>query len=226
MAANIQDVVRANLVLVGCRLLGQPKEFEEFRQAVGTDVQVVQAELIANIASGITEPGQTLALKRDRITIELSQSRSIISREYPSCDDLPRLAEVSGQAISHTSLEGSQLRAFGFNIDMVVEQDSGATAFAYLSHRLFGAESLGNEDWQLVGAAGRLIFDDNGRRWTINLEPRFNEEHEKRVFLSGNLHLPDHPLPNEDEIVSYLEEAWDKTHQFVSHLDGRRGSNG
>ena len=46
------------------------------------------------------------------------------------------------------------------------------------------------------------------------------KEHEKRVFLSGNLHLPDHPLPNEDEIVSYLEEAWDKTHQFVSHLDG------
>ena len=226
MAANIQDVVRANLVLVGCRLLGQPEEFDEFRQAIKADVQMAQAGLIANIASGMAEPGQTLALQRDRITIELSPSRSIISREYPSRDDLRRLAEVSAQAISHTSLEGSQPRAFGFNIDIVFEQDSEETAFAYLSRQLFGAESLGNEDWQLVGAAGRLIFDDNGRHWTINLEPRFHEEHEKRVFLSGNLHLSDRPLPNEDEIVSYLEEAWDETHQFVRHLDGRRGCNG
>ena len=104
---------------------------------------------------------------------------------------------------------------------MVFDQDSGATAFAYLSRQLFGAESLGHDEWQLAGAAVRLIFDDNGRRWTINLEPRFNEERETRVFLSGNLHLPDHPLPNEDEVVSYLEEAWDKTHHFVSHLDDR-----
>ena len=96
MAANVQDVVRANLVLVGCRLLGQPTDFEKFRQSVGTDVQTVQAELIANIESGITEPAQTLALKRDRITIELSPSRSTISREYPSREDLPRLAEVAG----------------------------------------------------------------------------------------------------------------------------------
>ena len=226
MAASVQDVVRANLVLVGCRLLGQSEELEGFRQAIKSDVQIVQAELIANIASGITEPGQTLAIKRDRITIELSPSRSTISREYPSRDDLPRLAEVASQAISYTSLHGSQPRAFGFNIDLVFEQDSGSTAFAYLSRQLFGAESLGNEDWKLAGAASRLIFNDNGRRWTINLEPRFNEERETRVFLSGNLHLAGQPLPNEGEIATYLEEAWDETHQFVSHLDGRRGCNG
>ena len=57
MAATIQDVVKANLVLVGLRLLGTPEEFEAFKHAVSTDVQIAGASVIANIPSGVTEPG-------------------------------------------------------------------------------------------------------------------------------------------------------------------------
>ena len=90
MAVEIQDVVKANLVLVGLRLLNSPEQIERFGKAIRSDVQIAGAGLVANIASGLTEPGLTLGLNRDRITLDLSQSRSTVNREYPSRGDLSR----------------------------------------------------------------------------------------------------------------------------------------
>ena len=221
MAVEIQDVVKANLVLVGLRLLNSPEQIERFGKAIRSDVQIAGAGLVANIASGLTEPGLTLGLNRDRITLDLSQSRSTVNREYPSRGDLSRLAEVAWQAIDNTDLTERPHLAFGFNIEMIFDQDSQPSAFGYLSAKLFDGQPLGNEGWNFVGGAGRLIFDDNGRSWTFNLEPRFNNPTESRVFLGGNLHFGRHPLPNETEIVGFLEEVWDKSHAFVERLDNK-----
>ena len=226
MAVTTPEVVKASLVLVGLRLLGTPKDLEGFKQAIGTDVQMIGAGLIANIPSGITEPGHTLALNRDRITLDLSQSRSTINRDYPLREDLHRLAKVAWQAIGNTSLARTQPRVIGFNIEMFFDQDSGIPAFEYLSKRLFDVGPLGNEGWQFVGGAGRLMFDDGGRQWTINLEPRFNDKTESRIFLSVNLHMGSQTLPDEVGIRAYLEELWDKVHDFVQRLDNREASNG
>ena len=147
--------------------------------------QLAATGLIANIPSGNTEPGQTLTLNRDRIELELSRSRSSISRDYPLRGDLLRLAEVAGHAISNSTLEVGRLRAIGFNIELIFDQHSGASAFEYLSRRLFAVDPLGGKDWQLMGGAGRLIFNDSGRRWTISVEPRFNDATESRVFLTA-----------------------------------------
>ena len=221
MAAKIQDVVKANLVVVGLRLLSTPAEFEAFKLAVNTDVQIAGTSIIANIPSGVTEPGRILTLDRDRITLELSPSRSIVSRDYPLREDLHRLSEVASRAIHNTPLAGQQPRAFGFNVELVFDQDSEMPAFGYLSRRLFDAGSLGNEGWQLVGGAGTLIFNDNGRRWTIKLEPRFNNETEARVFLTVNLHMEGQPLPNEEGIRDSFNVVWNEIHGFVERLDRR-----
>ena len=226
MTISIQDVVKANLVLVGLRLLGQPGEIEDFKRGLSADVQIIGAGLIADIPSGVTEPGHTLALSRDRITLDLSRSRSTISRDYPLREDLPRLAQVAGQATASTSLGGVQPRAFGFNLEMIFDQDSGLPAFGYLSSRLFDVNPLGNEDWQLVGGAGRLIFGDGPRRWTFSLEPRFNDDTESRVFASVNLHIDNQLLPNEAEIRASLEELWDNTLLLVERLDQGSGRHG
>lgn len=219
MAVTVQDVVKANLVMVGVRLLGTPEDFEGFKRSVDTDVQIAGAGLIADVSAGMTEPGYTFALNRDRITLELSRSRSTISRDYPSREDLRRLAEVAWQAIYNSSLTGEQPQAFGFNLEMIFDQDSDVPAFGYLSSRLFNVESLGNEGWQFVGGAGRLIFDDGGQHWTISLEPRFNDNSETRVFLSANLHVGEQPLPDEVGIRESLEKVWDNIHEFVRRLD-------
>ena len=221
MAVPTPEVVRVNMVLVGLHLLNAPEQIEAFRLATGSDVQVAGAGLIANIQTGIPEPGLTLTLNRDRIALDVSPTRSAISRDYPSRDDLGKLAEVAWKAIDKTTIEEQQLRAFGFNFDLIFEQDSNASAVGYLSRRLFDVEPLGSKGWQFVGGAGRLIFDDGGRRWTIRLEPRFNADTESRVFLSANVHMVDHDLPTTDEIRESLEEVWDEIHDFVKRLDER-----
>ncbi len=215
------EVVKANLVLVGFNLLSAPDEFQSFRRAIGTDVQMAGAGIATNIQSGISEPQRSLAVNKDRIALELSSSRSMISRDYPSREDLGRLAEVAWQAIANTSLGDQRLQAFGFNVEMVFDQGAEASAFGYLSRRLFAVESLGGRGWQFVGGAGRLIFDESERRWTIQLEPRFNDENESRVFLSANLHVASRNLSKKSEIEDYLKEIWDEVHDFVQRLDER-----
>ena len=222
MAVKIQDVVRANLVLLGLRLINTPNELQAFKSAVSTDVQVAGASLVANIPTGVTEPGRVLTLNRDRITLDLSPSRAAINRDYPERRDLRRLAEVAWQAINTSSDASVQPQAFGFNIELIFDQDSGTNAFGYLSGRLFDVEHLGITGWQFVGGAGRLIFDDSGRRWTINLEPRFNDNNESRVFLGVNLHIGGQTLLDEAGIRLSLEEVWDNSRDFVRRLhEGR-----
>ena len=219
MAVTTPEVIKASLVLVGLHLLGTPEQIESFKRAIGTDVQLSGVGMGVNMQTGVAEPGLALALSRDRITLDLSASRSMINRDYPSREDLPRLAEVAGQAISNTLVAEQQLRAFGFNVELIFGQQSAATAFEYLSKRLFDVGPLGNEGWQFVGGAGRLVFNDIGRRWTISLEPRFNDETESRVFLSVNLHKAEHTPPGEGEIRDSLDEIWDEVHNFIQRLD-------
>ena len=226
MAVTTLEVVKTNLVLVGIRLLSAPEAIEAFRLAVGVDVQVAGAGLATNIQAGTTEPMLALTLNRDRIALELSPARSAISRDYPSREGLPRFAEVAGKAIDNTNLAGQQTQAYGFNIELVIDQDSGEPAFEYLSRRLFNADPLRNEGWQFVGGAGRLIFDDSGRRWTINLEPRFNSETESRVFLNTNLHINEQITPNEATIRASLEEVWDKMELFARRLHEKGDRSG
>ena len=219
MSVISTEVVKTNLVLAGTRLLTTQDEFEAFRVAVGVDVQVAGTGLATSIPSGVAEPVLGLTLNRDRIAIELSPARSTFSRDYPLRHELPRLAEVSCKAINNTNLEEQRIQGYGFNIELVFDQDSGDTAFEYLAKRLFGTEPLGNEGWRLIGGAGRLIFGESRRRWSISLEPRFNSETESRVFLNANLHISETALPKEVEIQASLEEIWDNVHRFVGQLD-------
>ena len=219
MAVTTPEVVKANIVLLGQRLLRVAEEIESFKRTVGTDVQLAGVGMGVNVQTGIAGPGLTLILNRDRITLDLSPSQSVINRDYPLREDLARLAEVAGKAISNTSGEEQDLRAFGFNIELVFDQDSDFPAFDYLSRRLFDVDGLGSEGWQFIGGAGKLIFGDGGRRWTFALEPRFGDETESRVFLSVNLHKARQSPPTVDEIRSSFEELWDEVYDFAQRLD-------
>lgn len=216
MAANIEDVLRVNFVLVGFPLLSTQEETDAFRQAVGTEIAMAGAGLVTNIPSGVTEPGRTFTLNRDRITLDLSTSRSMINRDYPSREDLTRLSEIADLAIKCTN-DTQQPRAFGFNVDLVFDQDSCAPALSYLGERLFKAD-LGNEGWKLFGGSGKLTFADNNRRWMVTIEPRFGEEDASRVYFSLNLHHNESRLPTKDEIWDSLGEVWDQAYSFVQRL--------
>ena len=216
---KVEDVVSVNIVMVGFPPFDMQEKFDAFRRAVGADLQIAGGGLIANPPPGVPEPSIQLTLNRDRITIDLAPSRSIINRDYPSREDLGRLSEVIGEFVSNSTYDGSNTQTFGINIRLIFDPESEISAFEYLSSRLFDVEPLGSTGWRFIGGAGKLIFDEDGRRWTISLEPRFNDYNESRVFLDSNLHVYGQPLPEKAGIGDLLEEVWDEVHKFVVRLD-------
>ena len=220
MAVEVQDVLKANIVLLGVELLTSgPEELDAFRDAVDTEVGIAPNLVLGGPLPNIEASG-TLTLNRDRIVVEISPSRSTIAREYPSFEDLGRLAEVAGYAIAETDLGDRRPRAFGYNIELVYDQDSGLPAVRYLADRLFAAEISSNEGWQLIGGAGRLVFEDeNGKPRNITIEPRFDDRAPTKISMILNVHENEQRLPAEDEIKNSLEETWRQAHEFVNRLD-------
>ena len=218
MAIIPQDVLRANLVLVGVSLLHNQEGLDAFLRSIGTEV-LAGVGLVTNTSSGVTEQGSTFTLPKDRITLDIFKSRSTITREYPHNDHLGKLAEVAGHAIMHTKFENQQLRAFGYNIDLIYDQDTGQPAVGYLAERLFANSPSLNEDWKLTGGSGQLIFSSDSKRWTVRVAPRLNDEESTRVFLSLNLHIIGESVPTNSEIRDSLQETWDQAHNFAHHLD-------
>ena len=218
MSVEFQDVLKVELVLVGIRLLNNPDEINAFTTSVRTDVN---ANVLGPIVElGTPEPGRLVQLPRDRVDLLLVPSRSILRRQYPSHpDDLNRLREVIGHAIGNTSLDGQEIRAHGYNVDIVYNQTSGQTAARYLANRLFPAGLLVSEGRQLVGGGGKIDLQDDKNRWTVRVEPRNNNHTEMRVFLSVNMHRDEQVMPDQTDIQKSLSDIWDQVHKFAHLLD-------
>lgn len=220
MVALLQDVVSASLVLVGVGLLNEPDELERFRNAFTSEL-LVQAGpgLVTDMASGVTEPGRELTLGRERIRLTLHSSRSTIAIDYPDDDGLDRFAGAIASAVAFTDTKGRVPGAFGYNMDLVLDQDSEEPAIRYIGRGLFRSrlpEALGQN---FVGGSGRLIATDTVGRWTIDVEPRFNDNSTSRIFLRVNLHKDEQRLPNEDEIRKALLQVKDRALAFAGGLD-------
>lgn len=223
---NIGDVLKTNLVLIGVRLLNTPDARAKFDDGVGTDVSETGVGITLNISVaplpvGPTqlELGQTLTLNRDRITLELTPDRTTINRDYPSKDDLARLAEVAALAIKSSDTHNLGLRAVGFNIDVVYEQTTGLTALSFLVGRVFVPKLFQSAGYQLQGGAARLHLLRGEQVWNINIEPRFNNPESTKVYASFNLHRDTKSLPQPDHIKASLEEVWDQAYSIVKSLD-------
>ena len=220
MAATVQDVLKVNIVLVGVPLLRFSEEVDKFRNDVGTEMIVSGAGLRVSVPEGNAEPGVSIALNKDRISIDLSPSRTSLARDYPAQKDLVRMAEVSRLAIEASDTSDAKPRAFGYNIELVFDQTTDKPAIEYLSERLFRGDLATSLGWEPIGGSGRLFFRDGVSRWSLNLEPRFQDEQSGRVFLGANRHFEEPRLPEMHEILPALQDLWDQAHQFIQQLDG------
>ena len=219
MPAEIQDVLKINVVFVGIGLLNTPDEINAFSVAVAADVQMLAAGMVFGAPPILPEPGRKLAIPRERVTLDLSPARTIIEREYPSEGDVSRLSEIAGYAVQQTAPQEGAPSAFGYNIELVFNQTTGAPSLQYLGDRLFHQGNFGADEWSLVGGAGRLIFDSSDGRWTIQVEPRFNSEETHQVFVNLNLHKAEQRLPPAEEISQSFMTAWHRVHTFVTRFD-------
>ena len=223
MATSPPNILSVNLVLVGVELLQDPAKFEAFRSASDPDLQI-QMGFVAEVPTGLTGQNRRVHLNRDRVILELSPTRSSVSKQYPdSRQDLELLTQTADLAIRNTDFNEVKPRAFGFNIELVYDQHSGDPATKYIGDRLFGGLSLGEDGWSLVGGTGHLIFNDKNvdRLWIINVQPRANDDFGTRIFLAMNLHNNVVEIPSKETILSSLTELWDEAHAFALRLDDR-----
>ena len=82
MAVEFEDVLKADLVLAGVGLLNKTEETEAFAKAMLIDVNVAVPGPPMVPSTG--EIVRLIQIPRDRITLHLSGSRSILRRDYPS----------------------------------------------------------------------------------------------------------------------------------------------
>ena len=215
MAVKNVDVLQANLVLVGIGLINTQEEITAFRRAVETEVLSVEAGVGTEVVNRFH------TLNRDRIGVSRVGDRTTINREYPEQAGLERLAMVARTAIDVTNPTGDQLRALGYNVELVYEPDPQEDAIRYLAERLFMPNVLQDEGSRLIGGAARLYFEKGGRGWQVTLEPRLNDEETNRIFASLNLHCPgpDLDVPTGDEILDSFMLAWYEAHDLIDRLD-------
>ena len=212
MAVSEPETLNCNLVLLGMNLLNNPADFQSFQSAVETEV----------IGSDVIELRlRQFNLQRDRISLQLTPSRSVIQRDYPAKEDLDRLAEIASCSIACSSNRG-ELQAHGYNVEMVFDQDSEPTALNYLARKMFSPSIY--PQWTLSGGSCKLNFRDekvDNRVWNVTLEPRHNDANTTKVFISLNMHLEQPEVPPKDAIKTNLEEAWEITNRFIGQLERR-----
>ena len=222
MPVEVQDVLKINIVFVGISVLDDPGKIAAFSDAVGTDVDLLRVGEDIRFGGGISPAasavGLGLALQRDRINIRSSLDRSTIEREFPLESDLQRLAEVADKALRGREGEDHP-RAFGYNLELVYDQDSGSPAFQYIGKRLFREDTFAPEGWALAGGAGRLVFGSAAGRWTVQIEPRFGDENSSRVYLNLNFHKEEQRLPDRAEMLRTFQHVWSQSHDFARCLD-------
>ena len=215
MPTKIVDTLQTNLVLVGISLINTPEEIAAFRQQVDTEVMTAEAGLGTELIN------RSHTLNRDRIAVLRIADRTTISREYPDYAGLERLATVAATAIGVTNQPGDELRAFGYNIELIYEPDPPEPAIQYLVQRLFKQNVLHDEEARLFGGAARLYYEKSHLRWQATLEPRLNDDEATRIFASLNLHYPGSDLntPAERDILDSLKLVWDEAHDLIERLD-------
>lgn len=223
MATTLGDVLNANLVLVGVELLNEPDAVERFRNELAPDLRL-EVGMFVDGATGLPEPSRTLTLGKDRIQLTLHSSRATIAREYPDESGLPRLAQVATRAIELTKLESRLPQAFGYNIELVFDQNSGQPALQYIGNRLFASLPINEPGRYFIGGTGQLIYADADGRRTITVQPRFNYTTTSRVFLSLNLHKQEQRFPDEAEIQTTLKEIQQEAVAFADRLEQVRAS--
>lgn len=221
MSALVEDIIKANFVLVGFRLLNTQESVENFRNNMGTDVQIANMAIDPNVEGDRLPPALALVLQKDRIALQLSSVSSIVEMDYPTLDTLPRLSAVIARALEYSQTTEQAPRAFGYNMELVCQQDSGDVASAYISKRVF-TEARIHPKWELIGGHGQMRFaDEDGRRWQVALAPRFEDESTTRVYLRLNLHIAEQRLPDAEEVLDSMNTCWNHAREFLDYVDAR-----
>ena len=207
MPISLHVALGASVVIVGIDLPSVDNLVEELGVISKTDVQVLL---------GRDGDPDVLILDRERIEITILESQLSVSREYPSEEDLSALASISTSTLN---ILNQPIKAIGYNVDLVFEQNSGRTAERYLGGRLFKHNEFGGEEWPLWGGFGTMVFGNSRKRKSFCITPRLDDDKTTRVSVEANYHVGDGQIPRETEICESLATIWKDTLGIMELID-------
>lgn len=208
MNVEIVDWLNASVVIVGSGLLETEKEIRSF--ADRTSPQEVRHNYLRDPDG--TKLTAQLEIRKERVTIEGSNERVAIVKEYPD-DGWERLADIATFVLESSA--NPVLTARGYNVALVFGSQQRVTADEYIVSNILA--SLAVPGWNLSGGLATLRFKDENRQgvWTVKIEPRVGSN-DRRVFMDLNLHLPG--AIELDEIRGYVDYARSGALSFLESL--------
>lgn len=221
MPVNLREIINFSFVIVGLELLPSDGALRSFQS--GVDVEIRRGGgLSVDATTGQSQQARILNLDRDRIILNLSPVRSNVTREFPSISNLETEASRFGHVVDCALNAGLNLKSsrydFGYNAEMVFDQDVSPTAFQFLGERLLRSEQLALPDSQFVGGSCRMIFVDTLGQWTYNLDSRFQEKQTSRVFINVNLHNAQKPLPDGGQVAEAIIQTIASVQESMNRL--------
>lgn len=216
MSIRSQEFMRLGLAFSGIRLLQTDGELADFQDVVGTDVVVGAVFAPSNPQD--REATQQFLIPRDRIRVDVNPAGSAITREYPDEDDLGHLAEIARQVIE-ISGKAQSPQAFGYNIEVVYDNDGNVPAGEYLSRRFFEHTIPRPNGWSQFSGWLTLGFREGETVWNVTLEPRFRDANTTKVYLGINWHHGEQRYPDVQEIVESLHKIWDEAIAYALQID-------
>ena len=222
MAVAVQDILSIDAVFIDLELLRNDQEIAACGAALGSEIITEGGMLVLGPSRGGAVQGRRLQMPRDRMLVETSVHRTRAARQYPAhIGDVASVVRLVRHAIASTDMQGAVPSSFGFNMELVYDQDSGQDALSYLGRRLFVRASDLHETWGHADGFGKLLVREGTWQWTITLEPRLQARDTTKVFLGVNLHVPEARMPDGGEMEMLLRELWNRAHGLIENLDGR-----
>ena len=206
MPISLHVALGASVVIVGIDLPSVDKLVEELEAISKTEVQVL---------SGGDGGPDVLFLEKERLRITILESQLSVSREYPSEEDLLPLANISTATLN---ILNQPIKAIGYNVDLVFEQNSGRLAERYLG-RIFKHREFGGKEWPLWGGFGTMVFGNSRKRKSFNVAPHLMDDKTTRVLVEANYHVGDEKIPQETEIGESLALIWRDTFGIMELID-------
>ena len=223
MAANLHEIATFSLVILGLDLLTTDDELRAFQASVEADLRPGPG-ISFNPATGQSQQTRVFHLDRDRVVLNLSPLRSSFTREFPYVENLEsettRFAQIVDHALMSRQDTENTPHDFGFNTEMVFDQDQCPTAFEFLGQRLIRSENATAPDRLFIGGTCRFIIRDELGQWTYNLEPRHNDPETSRIFVNVNLHHEQRPLPAQGEITTAISQMVANTQDLIDRIAG------
>ena len=224
MTIALEDVLEANIVLAGARLLQEPHQRDQFARRVGADVEIASMpadapSALSGLAPANILPTADLAvlLQKERVSVQVS-SNTTVRQHYARYDGLERLANIAYLAIECSEAIEFPLQAYGCNINAVFTQDEHNSSQAFIAASLFSSKLATLDNWPLTGGGAQLVYQSGSHTLTFRVEPRVNDVLGQRVFLNLNQHVDAEFMPSKELIWTNLQLAWRSTEYLAENL--------